>query len=58
MLQMGDIVVIMSASGTFEIVGIRGDEVTIRNAAGVQKIVLSQAVRRIRRPPAPAHTEG
>ena len=47
MLHVGDTVVIMSAPGTFEIIAIDGDQVTLQNSSGVQKVVLSQAVRRI-----------
>jgi hypothetical protein len=53
MLNVGDKVVIMSAPGTFEVVEVNGDEVTIQNASGLRKVVLAQAVRRVERPAAP-----
>jgi len=50
MLHVGDTVVIMSAPGTFEIVAIDGDQVTLQNSSGVRKVVLTQAVRQIDSP--------
>jgi len=38
-------VVTMSAPGTFKIIAIDGDRVTIQDAHGVRKVVLAQALR-------------
>jgi len=47
MLRVGDTVVVMSAPGTFQVIAIDGDEVTIQANNGVVKIVLIQAVRKL-----------
>ncbi|MBI4514872.1 MAG: hypothetical protein HY699_03530 [Deltaproteobacteria bacterium] len=52
MLRIGDSVVVMSAPGIFTVVALNGNVATIENAAGIQKVVLIQAVRRIERPAA------
>jgi hypothetical protein len=50
MLQVGDKVIIMSAPGTFTVVAVAGDQITIENASGLRKTVLAQAARRVEPP--------
>lgn len=45
MLQVGQEVVLMSVSGRFRIVAVDGDVLTLENDTGVEKRVLSSAVR-------------
>ncbi len=54
MIRIGDEVVIMSAAGRFKVVAIDGPLVTIENAEGVRKTVLTQSVRTV--PPRAAAT--
>ena len=42
MLQIGDKVVIMSAPGTFTIVAVDGEQITIESPAGLRKTVLAR----------------
>jgi hypothetical protein len=48
MLSVGDRVVTMSYRGTFVVVAIDGDDVTIRDDAGTTKTVRRANVRRLR----------
>jgi hypothetical protein len=50
MLQVGDKVVIMSMPGTFTVVAVAGDQITIENQVGVRKVVLAHAARRVEAP--------
>lgn len=50
MLRVGDKVIIMSVPGTFTVVAVRGEEITIENQAGLRKVVLAQAARRLEPP--------
>jgi len=50
MLQVGDEVVIMSVPGRFTVVAVAGDQITIENQAGLRKVVLAQAARRVEAP--------
>ena len=51
MLQIGDLVVIMSAPGVFKVIAIDGSTVTIENAEGVRKLVLEGSLRTVRKQP-------
>lgn len=48
MLTVGDTVVTMSYPGVFTIVAIDDDVVTIRDDAGITRVVLQANVRRLR----------
>jgi len=45
MLQVGQEVVLMSYPGRFRVVAVDGEVITIENAVGIRKKVLTQAVR-------------
>lgn len=47
MLQIGDEVVTMSATGRFRVVAVNDDDVTIENDAGVRKVVRQSHVRTV-----------
>ena len=49
-VQIGDEVVVMSATGRFRIIAIDGPVVTIENANGVRKFVLQTSVRTVDQP--------
>ena len=44
-VQVGDEVIIMSATGRFTVIAIDGPVVTIENAEGIRKSVLEAALR-------------
>jgi hypothetical protein len=46
MYQIGDEVIIMSAPGTWTVVAIDGDLLTIENTQGLRRQLLSAAVRK------------
>jgi hypothetical protein len=50
MPQVGDEVIIMSAPGRFRVVAVDGDQITIDNGAGLRRVVLAQAARRVETP--------
>ena len=51
MFQVGDQVIVMSASGHFTIVDIDGAVLTLENEAGLRKRVFVQAVRKRKEDP-------